>query len=303
MDTYLGSVSDQNFIKNYLTLLRLTYPTEFIGSSHVFDLDQVLNNLSKGGHDRAKELLEYGLSQISKKTGSKSALPFNRCYFISGDIDHVGGFHGPNGKGYHHGFCASLSELPNAYILPENDRVYELARCYLHDHLHFLTFRAWRRDRTPKVEKEVYPSIYREQYGINFRNAQGISYSSPDQHRRVDNSINLNLLMDGVIVTVVQEILLEYANQHPGIDLGIHSEEIVRPHPSTFASDNAKSFYRTISQPTRAFLEYWGGNAIRDLILVTMCTGDLNDLHKYFSMKTGRTDAWEYLFRQPAFSL
>jgi hypothetical protein len=228
MDTYIGTESDQYFMRTYLSLMRSTYPLEFVG--------------------------------------------------------------------------VSLSELPNILLISEEEMILEIARCYLHDQLHLSTYRAWRRMTKVTTEKEEPPRIYRAQYGFNFRNEDGVSYSSPSQGDQVPHSINLNLLMDGLVVLCVQEALRSWISHRGALTSTVLTREILEEDPQVFPSESSRIFHKAITKKTLDFTRFWGSDEVMSVLVSAMLSGNLGQARRFFQNKTSDEHAWEKLFKQSAFA-
>ena len=158
---------------------------------------------------------------------------------------------------------------------------------------------------SPSTAKHRVPEVYREQYGINFRNKDGVSYSSPELTGRSPEAINLNLLMDGVVVLAVSEALREIvrkANCENELEEMIQREIMLESFDKN-ALPRAHRFAMQVTEPSRKFVEYWGKGELMSLVLQAMMTGDLAAIKRFFEERTGIEDAWKKLFRQPSFLL
>ncbi len=178
----------------------------------------------------------------------------DRYYFLDLEPGDQGGFYSRRPGGYRHLYDAGYVPCLNPDLgLTPRQASLEYARCYLHDSLHRSTFRSYRKDR--RCTEEV--KIYREKYGFNLRNADGVSYSSPAMSLE-RGLINLNVLMDGVVTTLVSEALRE------SVRLSENDEEF-SAHPLTkeclvneyVAGSNGKKFHAEVVEPTKKFMEYW----------------------------------------------
>lgn len=178
----------------------------------------------------------------------------DRYYFLDLEPGDQGGIYSRRPGGYRHLYDAGYTPCLNPGLgLTPRQASLEYARCYLHDSLHRSTFRSYRKDR--RCVGEV--KIYREKYGFNLRNADGVSYSSPTKPPE-GGFINLNLLMDGIVTLLVSEALRE------SVKLSQSYEEFA-VHPLTkeclandyIAGSNSQKFHSEVVGPTRQFLEYW----------------------------------------------
>ncbi|RSO50677.1 hypothetical protein DMH15_00780 [Streptomyces sp. WAC 06725] len=128
-----------------------------------------------------------------------------------------GGFHHPN-QGYRHLQIRALVTAYGDLGAPE-PRVFaltvlDLLRCYAHDCLHYGSCRTYRlRDG----------DVVRSQYGVNFRRADGRSYSAPG---RADarSTRNIGTVMEGACDREARAITWRVVNAHgiaPSGDTGI----------------------------------------------------------------------------------
>jgi len=158
---------------------------------------------------------------------------------------------------------------------------------------------------SPSAAKHRVPEVYREQYGINFRNKDGVSYSSTELTACSPEAINLNLLMDGVVVLAVSEALREIvrkANCDNELEQMIQREIMLESFDANLLP-RAHRFVMQVTEPSRKFVEYWGKGEFMSLVLQAMMTGDLTAIKHFFEERTGIENAWEKLFRQPDFLL
>ncbi|WP_243274498.1 hypothetical protein SALCHL_002921 [Streptomyces albus subsp. chlorinus] len=119
-----------------------------------------------------------------------------------------GGFHHP-GQGYRH---LQMMALVTVYgdmsgPLPARSELalLDLLRGYAHDCLHYGSFRRYqlRGDGT----------VVRTQYGINYRTAQGRTYSAPDP-RGTEHTRNLGVIMEGACDREARAITRASAREH-----------------------------------------------------------------------------------------
>ncbi len=310
-EVYLGPEVDRAYIKSYLENIRRLDPIEIT----------TLPNAVCLSDDRIAEVVNidqfrrvaYGCLEYMKQQYGIDLKPVSegRYYTTCPPEDtSVGGFHDQRSLGYQYWYHASFVVSLNDKTVSPIIRTMEMVRNFLHDCLHHSTFRSYRRAmRVPAsssgTAKHRVPEVYREQYGINFRNKDGVSYSSPELTARSPESINLNLLMDGVVVLVVGEVIRETVLK---VDCRNEFEEmiwneIVLESFDTSILPRAYRFETQVTEPSRKFLEHWGRKDILPLVLQAMMTGDLVIIKRFFEERTGVENAWEKLFRQPDFLL
>lgn len=311
-ETYLGPEPDRRFIAEYLKNIRLLDPIEIVTLPNSFNLTD---------HKHLSEIVDVykfwelvnkclALSQQLYSVNISSMKPERYYTAVPTGTGVIGGFHDLSSFGYQYWYQASFVVALNKGLISKQIRTIELARSFLHDCFHHSTFRSFRRVvRVPAKSlndaKHRVPELYREQYGINFRNHDGLSYSSPDLTARSPETINLNLLMDGVIViitadllkTVVKDVLCEN-----DIEKEIVKEIFLEPFDTTILH-RPSSFYNSITNPTKKFVEYWGGKSFSTLLLQSMVGGELSRIKLFFDMRAGVEGAWEKMFKRPEFSL
>lgn len=254
--------------------------------------------------DSGGELDRTVMEDIVTKTLTRAAtigidvplIPEER-YFVGRVIDQTdgdaGGFHSVYGGGFDHVSFSGRTVLHRTTSL--RLRTLELARCYLHDCFHAATFKSWRwRGDTHGVP------IYREQYGINFRNARDASYSSPRATAMVPEAINLNVLMDGSIVASLAEV---FADAVAGIDLAEHCQ---RQHVADLVGDwdqlsgsPGQQFAQDVVIPTLRFLEAHGGVVCREIVMRAMISGRLNEFDAHLAKARADRSGFKQVFKAP----
>ena len=311
-EQYEGSDEDRRFVASYLELMRSITPYEMFLTRPTRSLAELLNGTA-GEIDPEFFLYLVNLADagIRSEYSKEFELVPPERYFV-GTVSGAdwGGFHSDKGVGYQNLFRAGFGVLLNSDIFPDRRlRTLELARNYLHDSIHHSTFCSFRRlVRLPYRQsdaKRLMPEVYRYQYGISFRNALGVSYSSPKATYRVPSAINLNLLMDGVGVDAVAA-LLNRSNASDIIRLKTDADyqvfnEVTMQIKADRPSKWGEGFYFEVVTPARAFVDHWGADGFRKLVLRAMFEGDLVPLKKYWNERHGATDAWDQVLRQPAF--
>jgi hypothetical protein len=315
-EAYLGSPEDQRYIQAFLALVRSIDPIEISTTPTFFRLSE---------REKLGDLIEYDVFLdivnqannliMNDYSDSYHSITYDRYLIGFAMDDGMGGFHDERSFGYHFYYSAGFVLLMNPGIVKNKMvRTVELARNYLHDCLHHSTFRSFRRrDNFPakdgKSAKISLPEFYREQYGINFRNQDGVSYSSVNLTKKSPQAINLNLLMDGAVVLTAASVLEGIGSRNLidvskiyGMDKVVWNEVFLRDfeydtHP------RAGVFRRDVQSPTQCFIDYWGGNAFLRLIIQSMFSGDLRELKQFFSEKSHEADAWEKVFKRPGFEV
>jgi hypothetical protein len=310
-EVFLGSEIDRVYIQVYLDNIRRLDPVEITTLPNAIHLgDGCVTEIID--MDRFRSVAYDCLEQMRQQYKIDIEPVDESRYYtaIPSEDKTIGGFHDPRSLGYQYWYHASFVVALNTKMVSAEMRTIEMIRNFLHDCLHHSTFRSYRRAirvpaKSPGDAKHRVPEIYREQYGINFRNRDGKSYSSPELIARSPETINLNLLMDGVVVLAVADSLRDVASGiacASGLEEELRKEIILNP----FSSDmlpRAHRFATQVTEPSRKFVEHWGKHEIMSLVLQAMMTGDLTTIKSFFREQTGIENAWEKLFRRPDFSL
>lgn len=309
-EVYLGPDSDRAYIKTYLENIRKLDPIEIttlpkaicLSNDRIVEIVHIdqFRSVAYGCLERMRQQYGIDLEPVSEVRYYTAFPPEDAT---------VGGFHDPRSLGYQYWYHASFVVALNNKTISPTIRTLEMVRNFLHDCLHHSTFRSYRRAMrvpaiSPSIAKHRVPEVYREQYGINFRNQDGLSYSSPELTARSPEAINLNLLMDGVIFLVVGEVLKEImlnVNCGNEFDEAIRNEIVLE----SFNADilpRSHYFATQVMEPSRKFVEHWGRKDILPLVLQAMMTGDLAAIKQFFKERVGE-GAWEKIFKRPGFSL
>jgi hypothetical protein len=311
-EIYLGSEEDQRYIKTYLANIRQLDPIEIATLPNPITLaDPLLGEVIN--LDRFRRTVNSALDECEKRYGVRlESLEPERYYTSQPTEDNdMGGFYSPYSLGYQYWYHGAFAVTLNKRIASKELRTLEFIRDFLHDCFHFSTFVSFRRvirtpAKSPAAAKHCVPEVYREQYGINFRNEEGLSYSSTTLTAYSPETINLNLLMDGVIVLTVAELMKEtsgnVANGATALEEEIRKEIFLEPFDIAMLS-RAHGFHNAVTDPSRLFVNHWGGASFVTLVLQAMMNGDLQPLKNFFKEKVGMPNAWEKKFRRPGFSI
>jgi hypothetical protein len=205
-ETYLGPVEDQRYIKTYMRNIRRANPICIATLPDPITLSDPRINEAVDINLFWK-LVAKCLRLCRRRYGVRVLrLKAERYYTAQPpEPDAPGGFHDPHSLGYQYWYHVAFLVTLNRRLISRKLGTIGIVRDYLHDCLHHSTFRSFRiahRLPAPSHEsaKHHVPEVYREQYGINFRDKDGLSYSSPLLTKESPRTINLNLLMDGVVV-------------------------------------------------------------------------------------------------------
>jgi hypothetical protein len=237
---------------------------------------------------------------------SFKVLPHDRYVIgeVNTEIDtDTGGFNSKYSRGFKYlSNCGYAALLNQRYTHNPQVVALELARSYLHDSLHAGTFRTIR-----VLPEDIYSKfpVYREQYGINFRHADGASYSAPYATKNTPERINLNLLMDGVVVLMTAHALIDETSKLQDRPLNDFERTIVddvdlkvEQLPDDYRGRN---FHQNVTIPSRAFIEHWGGDPLYQILIKAILTGKLSEVTRYFDEKTNMKNAWQTLFKSESY--
>ena len=310
----VGTEDECEFIRAHLAFLRRVEPIELTLGRPASTLSALLAG-DAGPFDAScfNDLVSDAGERIRAKYGRAfTTIAPDRYFILRPGPEDIGGFHSPSSVGYSAFWRAAVAVVlrPDA-CRRSSVRAIELARTYLHDCVHHSTFCTFRVHRPvaqdPMRAKLLMPVVFREQIGINFRTASGVSFSSPQLTWRSPLSINLNLLMEGVAVRVCANELKASgarriaAPRDPG-DRAIVDDILDLPLASRQLSEDwGLDYMCSVTEPTRRFISHWGGTLLLTRIVDAMLSGRLDPLRAHFAAIDGHADAWDRLFRQAAF--
>ena len=224
-----------------------------------------------------------------------------------------GGFHHP-AQGYRHiqmdAAVTVFGDLTGQTPVSPQAAALDLVRSYAHDCLHYATFRRYR--LTDRGE------IARFQYGINFRQPDGRSYSAPDIPGDGPTR-NLGIVMEGATDAEATAIARQAAQScgitgmgpeadMPGLAFadvtgtvtadGIEAA-LLLDHP--YARSLGR-FGRTVTRRYRALLSELGATPadVHSQIIAAMISGDLAPLEAWLDARHG-PGSFARMFRAPSF--
>ncbi|OHA32159.1 MAG: hypothetical protein A2928_00505 [Candidatus Taylorbacteria bacterium RIFCSPLOWO2_01_FULL_45_15b] len=310
-EEYLGTVEDQRYVRTYLENIRRLDPLEIATLPNPFTLadpriEEMLDVL------RFQRIVSHCIEECQRRYKIRlTPVKTERYYTAEPPESNLGGFHGLHSLGYQYWYHAAFVVLLDRRLVSKELRTIEMIRNFLHDCFHHSTYRSFRRViRIPaasaNVAKNRVPEVYREQYGINFRDQDGFSYSTSRLTERSPEAINLNLLMDGAIILVIAELMREAvgdeAHGSSQLEKEIRKEIFLEPFDA-FVLQRAHRFYKSVIEPSQLFIEHWGGRDFTVLVLQAMMSGELQALKQFFDEKTGTQNVWEKRFKRPGFRL
>jgi len=307
-----GSAPEVRFIEEYLNLLRQPQSVRLLfAGPDTIPLSSIVDDGGMVDSAMFHDVVLQACQWIADKySADLMPIPLDRFFVTAPAKREIGGFHSRRSLGYSHFFRASLATLLRGSVA-KTVRTMEAARCYLHDSAHHSTFCSFRthhaRPRRATAAKAYVPSIYREQYGFNFRNHKGISYSSSTLTSGVPRTINLNLLMDGIGVYVVAGAIAASGLQFTREDRRSGGHNVLReiaPAPDEFIAPRwGARFFHSVVVPSNKFIRHWGGDEFVRHAVHAMFTGRLVELRRFFDQRAGFDGAWEATFRRADFHL
>lgn len=254
-----------------------------------------------------------------EQLGIRALLPLERVWAGTGSAARPGtarghgGFHHP-AQGYRHiqmdAAVTVSGDLTGHTPVSPQAAALDLVRSYAHDCLHYATFRRYR--LTDRGE------IARVQYGINFRQPDGRTYSAPDTPGDGPTR-NLGIVMEGATDTEATAIARQTAQS-----CGITGADSEANMPSlsfadvtgTVAADAIETallldhpyirslgrFGHTVTLRYRALLSELDASPANahSQVVAAMISGDLAPLEAWLDARHG-ADSFARMFRTPAF--
>jgi hypothetical protein len=250
-----------------------------------------------------------------RKLGIRALLPLERVWVGTrstaepGTARSYGGFHHP-AQGYRHvqmdAAITVFGDLTGAAPVSPKAAALDLVRSYAHDCLHYVTFRRYR--LTDRGE------IARIQYGINFRQPDGRTYSAPDAPGDGPTR-NLGIVMEGATDAEATAIARQAARSCgitsmdlepglPGLVLADATGTVTAGNETASDHPYARSlgqFARTVTFRYRALLSELDAHPAdaHDRIVAAMISGDLAPLEAWLDARHG-PDAFARKFRAPS---
>jgi hypothetical protein len=252
-----------------------------------------------------------------RQLGIRALLPLVRVWVGTrsaagpGAARSYGGFHHP-AQGYRHiqmdTAVTMFGDLTTRTPVSPQVAALDLVRSYAHDCLHYATFRRYR--LTDRGE------IARVQYGINFRQLDGHTYSAPDVPGDGPTR-NLGIVMEGatdaeataIARQTAQTCQISGADTGPGVtclafaDLAgsvtANAAALLLDHP--YARSIAK-FDFTVTRRYRALLGQLGDSPTdaHGQIVAAMISGDLTVLKAWLDARHG-PGSFARMFRAPSY--
>jgi hypothetical protein len=198
----------------------------------------------------------------------------------------------------------------------------ELLRGYVHDTMHYNSFRSYQMLPSEVAGSSSNPSFYRVQYGINFRRSSGATYSLRD---RADSAStrNLGIIMEAAVDRFAQDLVAELAASHgyqpPSSPFPqfvfrdctgqLRQEDLLQLREVAGSDDPSHevqylramySFYREITERYERFLAEFdplGENGLHERIMSGIVTGKIRPLVKYFDHRSEGKRQFVQLFK------
>jgi hypothetical protein len=253
-----------------------------------------------------------------EQLGIRALLPLERVWAGTGSAARPGtarghgGFHHP-AQGYRHiqmdAAVTVFGDLTGHALVSPQAAALDLVRSYAHDCLHYATFRRYR--LTNRGE------IARVQYGINFRQPDGRTYSAPDAPGD-DPTRNLGIVMEGATDTEATAIARQAA-QSCGITVADSEADVpglaFADITGTVTADGIEAallldhpyarslgrFGRTVTLRYRALLNELDASPAdaHGQIITAMISGDLPPLEAWLDARHG-SGSFARMFRAPS---
>jgi len=274
------------FRKNPLSSIEPAIDGEVVTASNWLSSTQ-LNNIF--------DLYHSFSSQIPDSLASYwPSLDLDRTYIYNNDIEEIGGFYSPKSLGYLHIQDISIFSGCNPDI-QETGQLLDFARAALHDALHRATFRSY------ICTHQRFPHRY--QYGLNYRDEAGNTFTKTGIRDWDNRLINLNILMEGTIDIVVSDFLTpkirDLCNECDKTNRII--QDIAHEVPDNYINDRQKYYYRSVLGPSREFIQHWKTDTWKHII-GPMLSGELSELDSHLIEESGGDISLDGSFKSAKFS-
>ncbi|MFV0572195.1 MAG: hypothetical protein ACK5M1_07175 [Xanthomarina gelatinilytica] len=298
----IGDYNNQLFLKRKLNIERMNYLKAFKGYKSLYAISRSNNYFDM---DFFLEKLNLAKLLISSTFKTFKLIPFERYLVYFKENNDLGGFYDSKAGGFHYITLVGFSTLLNNQRINCSKLIaIELLRNYIHDCFHFSTYRSFKVTSKGNDGKE----FYRYQYGFNFRNEFGISYSDSRLTSISPKAINLNLLMEGVTAIYTSNVMSSLSCEKDFILLNpinfqIYNDIINLKITDFKILDNLPlQFYNEILLPCKIFIEHWGGCPFIYTCINAMLKGDFNLIKNYFDYKSGEKNYIDKHFKQKKFN-
>lgn len=297
-ERYIGTSDEVRIIEKFFEDQRQQVPSCF--SKHL-RLQDARKNFSLGvDWELFEKITQEAECYFKIIDPNFSLMPEDRYLVAKANEGSIGGFYGrPVGGYYYMNDLAFGTLLSEEKVQSEKLRTLEFVRDYLHDSLHSCTFRTFR------VDTDI-GNVFRHQYGINFRNSNGNSYSAPNLNEKSPEVVNLNTWMDALVHMQVSAFIKgKFSHELDGEALSDLEKEIWREIKDLSYDERKfpepKMFHENVVAPAKGFIDKWGKDFLFDETLKAMLSGELELLKNYFRETLMREDAWEFMFKQSVY--
>jgi hypothetical protein len=334
MEIQLGNLLQQQELRCQLGMIRLL-PRTLLHKNFRTRAYSTLSELLTLQNDLLdSRLFVKGVDQFQrdnlKFARDFSLLPLERVFVLHNgpmepelrQLAYLGGYYSP-GQSYYHLEQVSITSVLGSFVNGKYDKTLttlELLRSYLHDCIHFNTFRSYKFSFNSQNDNVEPVQIYRHQYGFNFRKENGMSFSCPDPPGS-KTTRNLGIIMEGLTDAFskrsIERLLisesLEPLNLCDFQKVILHEitwvlDEVIEPSllvPVERAYLSAiRAANDSVWNPYRKFLrEFATHDAIEfeELLYSAMLNGDQLSFADYINNIHGDIDAFNCIFRQKGF--
>lgn len=297
-ERYIGTPDEIGIIEKFLEDQRQEVPSRF--RKHLRLEDAKKDFSLDVDWELFEKITQEGERHFKTIDPNFSLMPEDRYLVTRANEGSIGGFYGRPVGGYYYmndlGFATLLSEEK---VQSEKLRTLEFARDCLHDSLHSCIFRTFR------LDAEI-GNVFRHQYGINFRNSNGNSYSAPNLNEKSPEAVNLNTWMDALVHMQASAFIKDnFSHELDGEALSDLEKEIWREIKDLTCDEGKfpepQMFHENVVAPAKGFIDKWGKDFLFDETLKAMLSGELEPLKDYFRETLMRADAWEFMFKQSAY--
>lgn len=282
-----------------------------------------------------KDLFKYCVNLFyrnhKKMFKSFKKFPFERV-FISVDIPNknpsccLGGYYS-YGQSYYNLEQVSITSILGFYSVKKYNKelvTLELLRSYLHDSIHFNSFREYRLKDVKEHELLSCDNIHRIKYGFNVRNESGISFSNIDKPG-TKSTRNLGVIMEGITDESSKKFISNFIE---GQNLNLKNLSLFENMILDEITNTSRNIYyntkdgiftdqelRYISLVNKAYIDVWNPfhefmnefsfgkyDSFTGLLMASMISGNQDPIRSYFD-KFLKKGSFEEIFKSPHFIL
>lgn len=111
--------------------------------------------------------------------------------------------------------------------------------------------------------------------------------------------------MDGIVIMTTGKELKQYADRYKSSEQNEFEKTIIADVENNITvlpeSYKGKKFHQQVTVPAEKFVEHWGREALYEMLMKGMFTGQFRDLIHYFNDKLETKQAWQKLFKAESF--